>query len=214
MNQHTAPAAARPSCAPSVFAPGGCTWVPVPVGLDGPGLHAWMALMVCRRGVTVTAPDRVLAAMARRSARTIQEGLRQLEAAGLIERTRRHGARVIAITGRLAGNAPATSGQRAGNFSATSGQHGGSCTDSQPAAKPYRSPPAAPIRSPVPAPSYGGETAKKQAVPPAAARAASVPVEMDEPEVTLPPAARAALDRIAPAFAATLDRFAPRPAPA
>lgn len=159
MNQPTTSVVARPPCAPSVFAPGGATWVPVPVGLDGPALHAWIAIMRCRRGILITAPDRVLAAMAGRSPRTIQEGLRQLEQDGLIERTRRRGARVITITTRLAG----------------------ASTDSQPAAKPYRRPPAAPMRRPAQPPSYGGETSQKQAVPPVPPSRPVGPAERDDP---------------------------------
>lgn len=175
MSQHTTPAVARSTSAPTVFAPGGCTWVPVPVGLDGPALHAWMALMRCRRGTTVTAPDRVLAGLAGRSARTIQEGLRLLEADELIERTRRHGARVIVIVGRLAGRPEETVVKRSSN-----GAHRSS-TDSQPAAEPYRSPPAAPIRRPARPPSYGGVTAQEQAGPPIDRPAIGGPVESPEP---------------------------------
>lgn len=163
MANSTTPAVARPA---SVFAAGGVQWVPVPVGLDGPARDVWGALMRLERATTViTAPDWRIAEAIERSARYVQEGLRALELAGMIERLRRRGGRVITILARLAG--------RSG--------HSDGCTDSHRRAKPYRRFPARPYRTGGPAPSYEGINAQKLPVPAGVASTPADPGEHEEP---------------------------------
>jgi hypothetical protein len=167
MNQPTAPSVARPA---SVFAPGGIQWVAIPVGLEGPARDVWGALMQLERSTTIiTAPDWRIAEVIGRSARYVQEGLRALELAGMIERLRRHGKRVITIVARLAGRdrSPIDRDRSA-------------CTDSHRRAKPYRRFPATPYRTGAPAPSSEGINEKKLPGPPVAASTPAGP-ENEEP---------------------------------
>lgn len=102
MAHPTTPAVARPA---SVFAEWGIPWTAVPSDLPrGVARDAMYAIVQAARGITRTkAPDRVLAQIAGLSVRSLQRGLKILEAMGKIERLRRHGGRVITILFRLAG---------------------------------------------------------------------------------------------------------------
>lgn len=171
MANPTAPSVARPA---SVFAPGGIQWVAIPVGLEGPARDVWGALMQLERSTTIiTAPDWRIADVIGRSARYVQEGLRALELAGMIERLRRHGRRVITVVARLAGRTSAPDPSTGARTSAPS------CTDSHRRAKPYRWRPAAPIRTDVHAPSSEGINEKKTPGPSVAASTPAGPEAWD-----------------------------------
>lgn len=90
----------------SIFEPGGLQWAPVPVALkEGLARTVFAAIMQITGSRTITtAPDRVFAHVCGLSTRTVQLGLRELEAMGWIERLRRRGSRRIIVKIRLAGS--------------------------------------------------------------------------------------------------------------